>query len=169
MGAKLRVGVAATAVLLTTVTSSAMATTGTARSLAGEPDADIELGLQSGAVVTPEGTWYAHGGPLRFAVDVTNSGSSEENGVEVAIRVPDTVDLRADADGWNCVDMDGGVSCRSEVLAVPGEGWPELQAEITYSEYTQGSIFVGARPGLNGVPEAGENQLEQRILLDTST
>lgn len=168
MGTKLRIVVAAaTAMLLTTMTSSAMATTSTARPLVGE-DADIELNLESGALVTPEGTWYVHGGPLRFAINVTNSGSSEEDGVEVAIRVPDTVTLRVDADGWNCVDMDGGVSCRSEVLEVSGEQWPELQAEIYYDTYTQGSIFVGARPGLNGVPEPGENQLEQPIFLDTS-
>src|SRR6185312_13170183 len=98
MGTRPRIVVAATAVLLTAMTSSAMAT---ARPLAGEPDADIELNLESGAVVTPDGTWYVHGGPLRFTINVTNSGSGEEDGVEAAIRVPDTVDLRVDADGWN--------------------------------------------------------------------
>lgn len=167
MGPKLRIGVAAAAMLVTGMTSDAMATTSTVQ--AAEHDADIELTLGSGAVVTPDGTWYVHGGPLRFAIDVTNSGSSEEDGIEVAVRVPETVDLRVDADGWNCVDMDGGVSCRAEVPVASGERWPELQAEIRYSAYTQDSIFVGARPGLNGVPEPGENQLEQPILLDTST
>jgi hypothetical protein len=169
MGTKPRIVVAATAMLLTAMTSSAMATTTTARPLVGGADADIELNLESGAVVTPDGTWYVHGGPLQFTINVTNSGSSEEDGVEAAIRVPDTVDLRVDADGWNCVDMDGGVSCRSEVSAVAGEQWPKLHAAISYSTYTQDSIFVGARPGLNGVPEPGENQLAQPILLDTST
>lgn len=166
MGTKLRTGVAAAAVLLTSVSGSAMAT---ASVTVGEHDADIELSLGSGVVVAPDGTWYVHGGPLGFVISVTNSGSSVEDGVEVAVRVPATVDLWVDADGWNCVDMDGGVSCRSEVVAAPGERWPELQAVIRYGTYTQGSVFVGARPGLNGVPEPGENQLEQSIFLDTST
>ena len=135
---------------------------------AGVHDADIALTPTSVAFVNGD-VWDVRG-PFTFDIDVTNSGSGDEAGVEVAVRIPSIWDVRVGADGWDCQDIDATtVGCVSTIPVAAGDAWPTLNVEGFPSDPVyNGFVDVGARPGLNGIPAPGENELDQRVYYDTS-
>lgn len=168
-GARALALVAAALTVGTVVAGPATAAGGHAVPMVGVHDADITLTPTSIGYVQPGGLWVTRG-QFTFDIDVTNSGSSDEAGVEVALRIPSAWDVQVGADGWNCQDIDATtVGCVSTIPVASGDAWPTLNAEVFPSDPTfNGFVDVGARPGLNGIPAPGENELDQSVYYDTS-
>jgi hypothetical protein len=164
------VGAGASVVALGIIGAASVALA-TPASAAGVHDADIALTPTGGFTVDSDGTWEAVSGGT-FAIGVTNSGSSDESGVEIAVRIPTGWDVQVSSDGWNCWDLDsnGDVACATTIPETSGAEWPELQATLTFPfNAPQGTVAVGARVGQNGVPDPGEDELDQTVVPNPGT
>jgi len=143
-----------------TTTTSA---TSSEKSAAGE--LDVELGKGRG-IVDNEGGWYVHGWNFDFAITVTapaSSATKDRLTVVLTFPAPAMRVEKAEGDGWECADIDAGVSCTQAATATTGESWPELTVNAVATATTKGESITVEASG------PGKGTATVPLRLDTSS
>jgi hypothetical protein len=135
----------------------------------GEPSAgelDVELVKGRGVVETEGGGWYVHGWNFDFAVEVTAPAAEvTEDRLTVVLTFPAPAMRveKAEGDGWECSDVEAGISCAHDATATPGEAWPSLTVNAVATATTKGESLTVEASG------PGRGTATVPLRLDTSS
>jgi hypothetical protein len=130
---------------------------------AGELDVELAKGR---GIVENEGGWYVHGRNFDFSVTVTAPAAgttADKLNLVLSFPVPAMHVEKAEGDGWDCADVEAGISCTHSASATPGQAWPALTVNAEAIANTKGESITAEASG----PGKGTATIPLR--LDTSS
>ncbi len=146
--------------------TGAPVTTTTTESSEGPAAGELGVELTGGnGVKELEGSWYVHGWKFDFSVTVTApSADASEDPLTLALTFPSPA-MRVEGtegDGWECSDVDSGISCTTAATAEPGQAWPALKVNAIAAAYSMGESLTAEASG------PGKGTATTGLQLDTS-